>query len=78
MTVKNEVKRMTEEKTESKGTRPDFRVVQPERKEDGTTEYKSVGGLWKQKSKAGKEYYNLAIGGLRLLVFPNDGDPDKG
>jgi hypothetical protein len=57
---------------QKKGTPPDFRVVQPERKEDGTTNYKSVGGLWKQKSKDGNEYYNLAIGNLRLLVFRNE------
>ncbi len=51
--------------------RPAFRVVQPERDRDGKTNYLEVGQLWKNVSKAGKEYYTLKIGNLRLLVFPN-------
>ena len=51
--------------------RPAFRVVQPERDLEGKTVYKEVGQLWKNTSKAGKDYYTMKIGNLRLLVFPN-------
>lgn len=56
------------------GEQPDFRVVQPEVNIDGTTRFKSVGGLWHNISKNGKEFYTLKIGKLKLLVFANDRD----
>ena len=55
-----------------KGEPPDLCVVQPEVQIDGTTRFKSVGGLWHNVSKSGKEFYTLKIGKLKLLVFPND------
>ena len=52
--------------------RPDLRVVQADRDKDGKPLYINVGGMWKNVSKNGKEFYVLKIGQLKLLVFPND------
>ncbi len=54
------------------GTRPDFRVVQPDRDQNGNIVYRSVGAMWKSVSKNGNEFYVLKIGELRLLVFKNE------
>ncbi|MBM3229149.1 DUF736 domain-containing protein [Candidatus Parvarchaeota archaeon] len=54
-----------------KGARPDFRVVQPEVDREGKVVFKNVGALWKNTSKAGRDFYTMKIGKLRLLVFPN-------
>lgn len=51
--------------------RPDLRIVQPQAGMDGKTIYKNVGGMWKNVSKNGNEFYTLMIGDLKLLVFPN-------
>jgi len=53
------------------GRRPDLRVVQPITDKDGKQIFKGVGGMWKNVSKNGNEFYTLRIGELRLLVFPN-------
>lgn len=53
------------------GNRPDFRVVQADRDKDGNSMYVNVGGMWKNISKSGNEFYTLKIGQLKLLVFPN-------
>lgn len=55
----------------SGGNRPDFRVVQPDRDREGNSVYVNVGGMWKNVSKSGNEFYTLKIGNLKLLVFPN-------
>ncbi len=60
----------TEERSQG-GNRPDFRVVQPDRDKDGNPVYMSVGGMWKNISKNGNEFYTLKIGQLKLLVFEN-------
>lgn len=52
--------------------RPDLRVVQADRDKNGNVIYKNVGGMWKNVSKNGNEFYTLRIGELKLLVFPND------
>jgi hypothetical protein len=52
--------------------RPDFRVVQADKDRDGKPLYVNVGGMWKNVSRNGKEFYVLRIGQLKLLVFPND------
>ena len=52
--------------------RPDLRVVQADRDKDGKPLYVNVGGMWKNISRNGKEFYVLRIGQLKLLVFPND------
>ena len=54
------------------GNRPDLRVVQADRDKNGAVIYKNVGGMWKNVSKNGNEFYTLKIGELKLLVFPND------
>lgn len=54
------------------GQRPDFRVMQPDRDKEGNSMLKNVGGMWKNTSKNGNEYYTLKIGRLTLLVFKND------
>ncbi|MDD5336946.1 MAG: hypothetical protein PHS02_00495 [Candidatus ainarchaeum sp.] len=55
----------------SAGRRPDLRIVQPITDKDGKTIFKGVGGMWKNISKNGNEFYTLKIGDLKLLVFPN-------
>ncbi len=52
--------------------RPDLRVVQADRDKTGNVVYKNVGGMWKNVSKNGNDFYTLKIGELKLLVFPND------
>lgn len=52
--------------------RPDLRVVQADRDRDGNALYVNVGGMWKNVSKNGNEFYTLKIGNLKLLVFPNE------
>ena len=54
-----------------KGERPDFRVVQAGSDIEGKATFANVGGMWRQTSKAGNEFYTLRIGKLKLLVFPN-------
>jgi uncharacterized protein (DUF736 family) len=54
------------------GNRPDLRVVQADRDKNGNVLYKNVGGMWKNVSKNGNDFYTLKIGELKLLVFPND------
>ncbi len=54
------------------GSRPDFRIVQPDRDRNGNLVYINVGGMWKNISKNGNEFYTLRIGSLKLLVFPNN------
>lgn len=56
----------------SSQNRPDFRIVQTEADREGKTVYKNVGGMWRNVSKNGNEFYTLMIGSLKLLVFPND------
>lgn len=51
--------------------RPDLRVVQTDRDRDGNVVYTNIGGMWKNVSKNGNEFYTLKIGNLKLLVFPN-------
>lgn len=56
----------------AKGTnRPDISVVQTEVDREGKTKYTNVGGIWKNISKNGKEFYVIKIGNLRLVGFPN-------
>ncbi len=55
-----------------KGSKPDFRIVQPDRDQTGETKFRNVGAMWKNVSKAGNEFYTLKIGDLRLLVFKNE------
>ncbi len=52
--------------------RPDLHVVQTDRDKDGKVIYVNVGGMWKNISKNGKEFYVMRIGRMKLLVFPND------
>lgn len=52
--------------------RPDLRVVQADRDKNGNVVYSNVGGMWKNVSKNGNEFYTLKIGNLKLLVFPNN------
>lgn len=54
------------------GNRPDFRVVQTDRDKEGKAVYVNVGGMWKNISKSGNEFYTLKIGQLKLLVFENN------
>ncbi len=55
----------------SGSNRPDLRVVQADRDRDGNVVYTNVGGMWRNISKNGNEFYTLRIGNLKLLVFPN-------
>lgn len=58
--------------TSTGGNRPDFRVVQTDRDKEGNAVYVNVGGMWKNVSKSGNEFYTLKIGQLKLLVFENN------
>jgi uncharacterized protein (DUF736 family) len=61
------------DKGQGSGTnRPDMRVVQADRDKDGNVVYSNVGGMWKNVSKNGNDFYTLKIGQLKLLVFPNN------
>ena len=53
------------------GNKPDFRIVQVETDKTGKAIYSNVGGMWRNISKAGNEFYTLKIGNLKLLVCPN-------
>lgn len=55
----------------SKGDRPDLRLVQSQRQQDGSEKLVDVGAMWKNVSKQGNEFYSVRIGSLRLLAFPN-------
>ncbi|MCK4319033.1 hypothetical protein KAW38_00490 [Candidatus Micrarchaeota archaeon] len=71
--VGNEEKQSPESNAEAgKGAKPDFRIVQPGTDQNGNAIYTNIGGMWKNVSKNGNEFYMLRIGKLRLLVFPND------
>ena len=77
MQVEDEFVEIQDKEKENKPTepktsnRPDFRIVQTEVDRDGKTIFKNVGGMWKNTSKNGNEFYTLMIGQLKLLVFPN-------
>jgi len=78
LTPKNESKQTaqskpaTQNQPQGQGVRPDFRIVQPDRDKNGNLVYINVGGMWKNISKSGNEFYTLRIGSLKLLVFPNN------
>ena len=67
-----EVSTTNENTVQQGGNKPDFRIVQVETDRTGKAVYSSVGGMWKNISKAGNEFYTLKIGNLKLLVFPNN------
>ncbi|MBI5159509.1 hypothetical protein HY992_05295 [Candidatus Micrarchaeota archaeon] len=54
-----------------KGAKPDFNVVQAEVGVSGEKRLVGVGGMWRNVSKNGNEFYTLKIGKLKLLVFEN-------
>ncbi|MBI5227414.1 hypothetical protein HY988_02385 [Candidatus Micrarchaeota archaeon] len=60
------------EQTQGSGRKPDFRIVQPDRDKNGNAVYLNVGGMWKNVSSKGTEFYTLRIGQLKLLVFANN------
>lgn len=60
-----------QQETQTPGRRPDLRVVQPMTDKEGKPFFKNVGGMWKNISKNGNEFYTLKIGDLKLLVFLN-------
>jgi len=79
LTPKNEMSTQTaqsqtqaQNQPQGQGARPDFRIVQPDRDKNGNLVYINVGGMWKNISKNGNEFYTLRIGSLKLLVFPNN------
>jgi hypothetical protein len=69
----------TETTTETnKKNYPEYSIVQANRDKDGKTSYTSVGAVWQlQKSKNGKEFANLNIGSLKLLMFKYIPKTDK-
>lgn len=54
------------------GRKPDFRIVQPQYDQEGNENLLSVGGIWKNTSEAGKEYFNVKIGNAKFLGFKSD------
>ncbi len=71
MKINLEKEGFEEVKEDKEKNRPDFRIVQPETDKDGNVKYNTVGGMWKNVSKNGNEFYTLKIGNLKLLVFEN-------
>ena len=70
-----EVKKMKETKEiEAKGEKPEFRLVQPETDAAGNKRFLSVGGIWRNTSKNGKEFYVVKIGKMKLLAFRNEAE----
>lgn len=69
-TYENYQEIVSSEQQETPPRRPDIRIVQPTVDRDGKPVYKNVGGMWKNISKNGTEFYVLRIGDLRLLAFP--------
>lgn len=59
------------EEQQQGANRPDIRIVQVEVDREGKNIYKNVGGMWKNVSKNGNEFYTIKIGSLKLLAFPN-------
>ncbi|MCX6778189.1 MAG: hypothetical protein NT157_04885 [Candidatus Micrarchaeota archaeon] len=45
----------------TKGPRPDFRVVQTEQTLEGETRFMNVGGMWRNVSRNGNEFYTMRI-----------------
>ena len=78
-TSKGESKPASQEgqETQRGANRPDLRVVQVDTDRDGKTLYRNVGGMWKNVSKNGNEFYTLLIGNMKLLVFPNTQKEEK-
>lgn len=70
--TENQAQGQNQTNTGQQGSRPDFRVVQPDRDKNGNVVYINVGSMWKNVSKSGNEFYTLKIGQLKLLVFPNN------
>ncbi|VVB58691.1 Uncharacterised protein [Candidatus Anstonella stagnisolia] len=54
-----------------RGSKPDFRVVQPQVDKEGKQQLVDVGALWRNVSRSGNEFYTLKIGKMKLLVFEN-------
>jgi len=54
-----------------RGSKPDFRVVQPQVDKEGKQQLVDVGALWRNVSRSGDEFYTLKIGKMKLLVFEN-------
>ncbi|MCC7552704.1 DUF736 domain-containing protein [Candidatus Micrarchaeota archaeon] len=69
---KNNISDFESDDSQKKGSKPDFRIVQTDRDQEGETKFKNVGAMWKNTSKTGNEFYTLKIGELRLLVFKNE------
>lgn len=69
------VQQQTEDVTP--GQRPDIRIMQPEKDQNGVTIWRSVGGMWAKTSESGKPMWNLRIGNLRLVAFPNDNQENQ-
>ena len=69
--VTSDGKSGSDQQSPSGGKKPDFRIVQPDRDKNGNPLYLSVGGMWKNVSSKGTEFYTLRIGQLKLLVFAN-------
>jgi uncharacterized protein (DUF736 family) len=70
--LKDLEKESPQDSQDPRGRKPDFRVVQIDRTRNGEVIYRRVGGMWKQISNNGKEYYVLRIGKLLLYVFKNE------
>lgn len=56
--------------TETPKNHPEYSIVQASSDKDGKRTYTSVGAVWQiQKSKEGREFANITIGQLKLLMF---------
>ena len=71
MDLEEFIEKAEADEEQTKGDRPDLRLVQPQRQKDGSEKLVDVGAMWKNVSKQGREFYTVKIGNLRLLAFPN-------
>ena len=58
--------------------KPNYNVLQATVDMEGTRQLRRVGAMWGNTSKNGKQYYNLKIGELSLLVFENNDKTGEG
>lgn len=50
--------------------KPEMHVYQPDVDPQGKKRFVEVGAIWKNTSKAGRTFYSIKIGNLRLIAFP--------
>ncbi|MGB9577039.1 MAG: hypothetical protein ACP5IG_01875 [Candidatus Micrarchaeia archaeon] len=50
--------------------KPEMHIYQPDVDQQGKKKFVEVGAIWRNTSKAGRTFYSIKIGNLRLIAFP--------